>query len=88
MKEMDNVQVTVDKEKYTEDGVHKEMCGWICDPRSIGGTRLVNFPQCGKKNGIAATSIKEEDMIKDPVPDAEENERIKAHYDALELVLR
>ena len=84
MKEMDNVKVIVEKEKYVEDGVHQGMYGWICDPRSIGGTRLVNFPQCGEKNDIATISIKEEDMVIVRVLDAEENERIKAYFDALE----
>lgn len=84
MKEMDNVKVIVEKDKYTEDGVHQGMYGWICYGNCTNGYWLVNFPQCGEKDDIATTSIKEEDMIKVRVLDAEENERIKAHYDALE----
>ena len=43
MKELDCVEVIVEKEKYVRYGVHKGMQGWICDPRSIDGTWLVNF---------------------------------------------
>ena len=35
MKEMDCVEVTVEKNKYARDGVHKGMQGWICDSRNI-----------------------------------------------------
>ena len=38
MREMDCVEVMVEKEKYAKDGVHKGMQGWICDPDSIDGT--------------------------------------------------
>ena len=30
MKEMDCVEVIVEKEEYAEEGVHKGMQGWIC----------------------------------------------------------
>ncbi len=37
MKEMDPVEVIVEKEKYTKEGVHKGMQGWIClDDNSFG----------------------------------------------------
>ena len=37
VKIMDCVELTVEKECYAKDGVHKRMQGWICDPRtSIG----------------------------------------------------
>ena len=42
MKEMDTVEVIVEKEKYAKEGVHKGMQGWICDPRCIQGHWLVN----------------------------------------------
>lgn len=84
MEEMDNVQVIVEKEKYTKDGVHQGMYGWICYDKCCNGYWLVNFPQCGEKNDIAEISIKEEDMIVVPILDAEENERIKARFDAME----
>lgn len=29
MQEMDNVRVTVEKETYSRDGVHKGMYGWM-----------------------------------------------------------
>ena len=31
---MDNVEVIIEKEKYTRDGVHKGMQGWITEPKS------------------------------------------------------
>ena len=37
MKEYDRVELIVEKEKYTKDGVHQGMDGWICDPRNING---------------------------------------------------
>ena len=43
MKEYDRVRLIVEKEKYAEDGVHKGMDGWICDPRNIDGQWLVSF---------------------------------------------
>ena len=46
---MDNVEVIVEKEKYTRDGVHKGMQGWVTEPENINGYWLVNFPQCGEK---------------------------------------
>ena len=44
MKEMDCVEVIVEKERYAQDGVHKGMQGWICYPEFVNGTWLVNFP--------------------------------------------
>ena len=41
---MDNVEVIIEKEKYTRDGVHKGMQGWITEPENINGYWLVNFP--------------------------------------------
>ena len=55
MQEMDCVEVIAEKEKYAMDGVHKGMHGWICDPRTIDGTWLVNFPQCGEHRDIATS---------------------------------
>ena len=49
---MDNVEVIVEKEKYTRDGVHKGMQGWITEPENINGYWLVNFPQCGENFSI------------------------------------
>ena len=37
MKEMDCVEVIIEKEKYAKERVHEGMQGWICDPRMIGG---------------------------------------------------
>lgn len=82
MKEMDCVEVIVEKERYTQDGVHKGMQGWICDPESIDGTWLVNFPQYGEKNDIAEIPVLEKDLMLLPDGmDARVNERIKAEFE-------
>ena len=82
MKEMDCVEVIVEKEEYAEEGVHKGMQGWICYDVFCDGTWLVNFPQCGEKDDIATLSMREEDMKLVPVMNAILNEQIKAKFDA------
>ncbi len=83
MKEMDCVEVIVEKERYAKEGVHKGMQGWISDPEFVNGTWLVNFPQCGPKADIASISIKEYDLQYLPNGlDAEINERIKAEHES------
>lgn len=82
MKEMDCVEVIVEKEEYAEEGVHKGMQGWICYDVFCDGTWLVNFPQCGEKDDIATLNIREEDMKFVPVMNAILNEQIKAKFDA------
>ena len=62
MKEYDRVRLIVEKEKYAEDGVHKVMDGWICDPRNINGQWLVSFDQSGDLPEIACIPVKEEDL--------------------------
>ena len=84
MKELDCVEVTVEKEKYARDGVHKGMNGWICDPRCIDGYWLVNFPQYGEKENIATLEIKEDDLKLIPVMDSTVNEQIKAQFENVE----
>ena len=82
MKEMDCIEVIVEKEKYAKDGVHKGMQGWICYPECVNSTWLVNFPQYGAKDDIAEISIKEEDLVLLPNGmDARVNERIKAEFE-------
>ena len=44
MKEMDCVKVIVEKDRYVQDSVHQGMQGWICDPRNLDDSWLVNFP--------------------------------------------
>lgn len=83
MTEMDCVEVIVEKDKYTRDGVHKGMQGWICDSRCIQNCWLVNFPQCGEKDDIATISIQEEDLKEITVMDAKVNEAIKEQFDIL-----
>ena len=81
MKEMDCVEVIVEKSEYTEDGVHKGMQGWICLEQRAEGYWLVNFPQCGEKEDIATIAVKEEDLEVVPIMHAIVNEQIKAEFD-------
>ncbi len=80
MKEMDCVEVIVEKEEYVEDGIHKGMQGWICLEQRTAGYWLVNFPQYGEKDDIAEISIREEDLKVIPVMHAIVNEQIKAKF--------
>jgi len=80
MKELDCVEVIVEKPKYAKDGVHKGMQGWICHPDCVDGYWLVNFPQYGDKTDIAEIDIKEEDMTEVPIMDVKRNEQIKAQF--------
>ena len=80
MKEMDCVELIVEKERYAKDGIHKGMNGWICNPDFVNGTWLVNFPQYGEKDDIAEISIKEEDMREVPIMNVKINEQIKAEF--------
>ena len=81
MKEMDCIEVTVEKERYAKEGVHKGMQGWICDERNIDSSWLVNFPQYGEKNDIATISIDEKDMSLLPNGmNARVNEQIKEKF--------
>ena len=82
MREMDCVEVIIEKDRYAKNGVHKGMQGWICDPRSIDGAWLVNFPQYGERDDIATIDIKEEDLCLLPDGmDAQVNEQIKAQFE-------
>ena len=80
MKEMDCVEITVEKEEYTNEGVHKGMQGWICLDDCTNGYWLVNIPQCGPKQDIATISIHQNDMKVVPRMDAGINEAIKAAH--------
>ena len=62
MKELDCVEVIVEKTEYAKEGVHKGMQGWICHEQVINGTWLVNFPRYGEADDIAEISIKEYDL--------------------------
>ena len=81
MKEMDCVEVIVEKEKYASCGVHKGMQGWICLDDCAWGYWLVNFPQYGEKPDIGTESIHQDDMVVIPSMDARVNERIKAEHE-------
>ena len=84
MKELDCIEVMVEKEKYAKDGVHRGMQGWICLDDGSNHSWLVNFPQYGEKDDIAEIVIREEDMKLIPRMDAGINEQIKAQFDAME----
>ncbi len=81
MKEMDCVEVIVEKKEYVADGVHKGMQGWICDERNLDGYWLVNFPQLENHADIATAPIKEKDMRIIPVMYAAVNEEIRAKFE-------
>jgi len=81
VKELDCVEVIVEKKRYADEGVHKGMQGWICDERNIDGCWLVNFPQYGEKDDIAEIDIKEEDLLLIPRMDARINEKIRAQHE-------
>ena len=84
MKEMDCVEVIVERERYIKDGVHQGMQGWICDSRNIDDSWLVNFPQCGEKRDIETIAVKEKDLKQIPVMHASVNEQIKAKFECSE----
>ena len=80
MKEMDTVEVIVEKEKYAKEGVHKGMQGWICDPQKVNGTWLINFPRYGEKDDVAEISIKETDLKQINGMSAKINEQIEEQF--------
>ena len=81
MKEMNCVEIMVEKERYTKEGVHKGMQGWICLDDRANGFWLVDFPQYGEKDSIATISVHENDMKYLPNGmDARINEEIAARF--------
>ena len=80
MKEMDIVEITIEKERYAKEGIHKGMQGWICCDRVVDGYWLVNFPQCGEKDDVAEISVHESDMKQIPKMDAHLNEMMFQRY--------
>ncbi len=83
MKELDCVEIMVEKEKYAREGVHQGMQGWICDASKKSDSWLVNFPQCGENPDIATLPVKEEDLNVIPVMHASINEQIKSRFEEL-----
>ena len=81
MKELDCVEVIVEKKAYVREGVHIGMQGWICFDECSDGYWLVNFPQYGAKKDIATISVKEDDLKVIPKMDARINEQIKAQFE-------
>lgn len=80
MKEMDCVEVTVEKKKYAKEGIHQGMQGWICHPDCVQGYWLVNFPQYGEKEDIATIPVKEDDLAQIDKMQASVNEEIIARF--------
>ena len=80
MKYMDTVELITEKDKYTKEGLHKGMQGWICDEEKINDSWLVNFPQCGEKEDIATLGIKESDLRIIETLNATFNEEIKRQF--------
>ena len=62
MKQYDRVVLTVEKEKYAKEGVHRGMSGIICEPDNSYGVWLVSFDQYGALPEIACISVSEEDL--------------------------
>lgn len=85
MKEMDCVEVIVEKPKYAKEGVHKGMQGVIWEPECKNGAWVVLIPQCGEKEDIADLYIKEDDLRLLPNGmNPKINEEIKVRFDAEE----
>lgn len=88
MKELDCVEVIIEKKAYVREGVHIGMQGWICFDECSDGYWLVNFPQYGAKKDIATISVKEDDLKVIPQMDARVNERIKAQFEDSENTVK
>ena len=85
MKEMDCVEVLVEKEKYAKEGVHKGMQGVIWESESKDGAWVVLFPQYGEKEDVVDLYISEEDLrVLPDGMDARMNEQIKAQFENAE----
>lgn len=88
MKELDCVEVIVEKKAYVREGVHIGMQGWICFDECSDGYWLVNFPQYGAKKDIATISVNEDDLKVIPKMDASVNERVKAQFEDSENTVK
>ena len=54
--------LTVEKEKYAKEGVHRGMSGIISDPKKNKDLSLESFDQYGALPEIACISVSEEDL--------------------------
>ena len=77
LKELDCVEVIVEKKKYTEEGVHKGMQGWVVFDECVNGFWLINFPRYGEKDDIATPAMRREDLRLIDRMDARVNEEIE-----------
>lgn len=82
MKELDCIKVVVEKKKYTKDGIHKGMTGWICYDKCVDGYWLVNFPQYGDQPDIGTISVHESDMVTIRALDVQINEQLRKHHES------
>lgn len=81
MKYLDCVELTVEKDEYAKNGLHKGMQGVIWLEESLDGTWDVFFDLWGEHAPIGDFAIKEEDLKLLPNGmDARVNERIKAEF--------
>lgn len=60
------------------------MHGWIFMEQRRAGYWLVNFPQCGEKEDIAAIGIKEENLKLIPIMYAKRNEEIREQFEQVD----
>ena len=82
MKLMDCVELTVERNEYAKEGVHKGMQGVIWEAESKDGAWVVLFPQYGEKEDIADLYINEKELRLLPNGmDARINEQIKIQFD-------
>ena len=83
MKEMDTVEIIVEKERYAKEGVHKGMQGWICFEKCVEGCSLVNFPCYGDHPDIATITVCDEDLRLITLIETDEwiNDRLKAEHE-------
>jgi len=81
MEMMDCVEVTVEKNAYAVQGIHKGMQGWICLEQRVEGYWLVNFPRFGEEEDIAEITVKETDLKRIDVMNVRINEEIAAMFE-------
>ena len=81
VKVMDCVELTVERERYAKEGVHKGMQGVIWEEQEKDGSWLVLFPRYGEKPDIADLCIAEGDLSLLPNGmNARINEEIEAEF--------
>ena len=82
LKEMDNVELIVDRESYAKDGIYKGMQGWICYYKKVPGYSLVEFPLYGEEGIVGTICVKDEDLKLIDDWNAHINKRIMVEHQA------